>query len=63
MDEMLEAIQVDVTEDPPTAKVEAFFKLLKASLAAYNAQMQSFMAVRNKNTFIVFITFSDMYVC
>jgi hypothetical protein len=31
MDEMLEAIQVEVTEDPPTSEVEAFFKLLKAS--------------------------------
>jgi hypothetical protein len=31
MDEMLEAIQADVTEDPPIAEVEAFFKLLKAS--------------------------------
>jgi hypothetical protein len=31
MDEMFEAIQVEVTEDPPTTEVEAFFKLLKAS--------------------------------
>jgi ferredoxin-like protein FixX len=31
MDEMLEAIQTEVTEDPPTVEVEAFFKLLKAS--------------------------------
>jgi hypothetical protein len=31
MDEMLEAIQEEVTEDPPTGEVEAFFKLLKAS--------------------------------
>jgi hypothetical protein len=31
MDEMLEAIQTEVTEDPPTIEVEAFFKLLKAS--------------------------------
>jgi galactose-1-phosphate uridylyltransferase len=31
MDEMLEAIQVEITEDPPTSEVEAFFKLLKAS--------------------------------
>jgi hypothetical protein len=31
MDEMFEAIQVDVTKDPPTAEVEAFFKLLKVS--------------------------------
>jgi hypothetical protein len=29
--EMLEAIQADVTEDPPIAEVEAFFKLLKDS--------------------------------
>jgi hypothetical protein len=31
MDEMLEAIQAEVTEDCPTTEVEAFFKLLKAS--------------------------------
>jgi hypothetical protein len=31
INEMLEAIQADVTEDPPTAEVESFFKLLKAS--------------------------------
>jgi hypothetical protein len=31
MNDMLEAIQVDVTEDPPTTEVEAFFKLLEAS--------------------------------
>jgi hypothetical protein len=31
MDEMLEAIQAEVTEDPPTTEVELFFKLLKAS--------------------------------
>jgi ferredoxin-like protein FixX len=31
MDEMLEAIQAEVTEDPPTVEVEEFFKLLKAS--------------------------------
>jgi hypothetical protein len=30
MDKMLEAIQAEVTEDPPTSKVEALFKLLKA---------------------------------
>jgi hypothetical protein len=30
MDEMFEAIQAEVTEDPPIAEVEAFFKLLKA---------------------------------
>jgi hypothetical protein len=31
MDEMLEAIQAEITEDHPTAEVEAFFKLLKPS--------------------------------
>jgi hypothetical protein len=31
MDKMLEAIQAEVTKDPPTAEVDAFFKLLKAS--------------------------------
>jgi hypothetical protein len=31
MDEMLEAIQAEVIEDPPTTVAEAFFKLLKAS--------------------------------
>jgi hypothetical protein len=30
MNEMLEAIQAKVIEDPPTTKVEVFFKLLKA---------------------------------
>jgi hypothetical protein len=30
MDEMLEAIQVKVTEDPPTVEVEMFFKLQKS---------------------------------
>jgi hypothetical protein len=30
MHKMLEAIQVEVTEDPPTTVVEVFFKLLKA---------------------------------
>jgi hypothetical protein len=31
MDKVLEAIQVEVIEDPPTVEVEVFFKLLKAS--------------------------------
>jgi hypothetical protein len=32
MDEMIEVIQAEVTEDPPTAEVDAFFKLRKSSL-------------------------------
>jgi hypothetical protein len=35
----------------------------RESLNAFNAQMQAFMAVRNTNTFVAFITFSDIYVC
>jgi hypothetical protein len=31
MDEMVKAIQAEVTEDPPTMEVETFFNLLKAS--------------------------------
>jgi hypothetical protein len=31
MDEKLEAIQAEVTDDPCTSKAEAFFRLLKAS--------------------------------
>ena len=31
MDEMLEDVQTELPEDPPTAEVEAFFNLLKAS--------------------------------
>jgi hypothetical protein len=31
IDEMLEAIQAEVTKDPPTTEAEVFFKLLKAS--------------------------------
>jgi hypothetical protein len=30
MDEMLEAVQAEVTEDPPTTEVEVFFKLRKS---------------------------------
>jgi hypothetical protein len=29
MDDMLEAIQEEITKDPPTAEVKAFFKLVK----------------------------------
>jgi hypothetical protein len=29
----------------------------------FNAQIQAFLTVRNKNKFIAFLTFSDIYVC
>jgi hypothetical protein len=33
------------------------------SVNAFNAQIQAFVVVRNKNTFITFLTFSDIYMC
>jgi hypothetical protein len=35
----------------------------RESVNAFNAQKQAFMVVRNNNTFITFLTFSNMYVC
>jgi hypothetical protein len=35
----------------------------RESVNAFNAQIQAFMVVRNNNTFISFLTFSDIYVC
>jgi DNA polymerase/3'-5' exonuclease PolX len=64
MDEMLKAIQAEVTEDPPTAEVEAFFKLLKASeeplhehtevtLVAFITRL---MAIKSKYFFLTIAT-------
>jgi hypothetical protein len=35
----------------------------RESVNAFNAQIQAFMTVKKKNTFIAFLTFSDIYVC
>jgi hypothetical protein len=35
----------------------------RESVNDFNAQIQAFMAIRNKNIFIAFLTFSDIYVC
>jgi hypothetical protein len=35
----------------------------RESVNAFIAQIHAFMLVRNKNTFIAFLTFSDIYVC
>jgi hypothetical protein len=51
-----------VTQDELVMEREAS-RATSDSLAAYNALMQAFMAVRKKNIIIVFLTFSDMYVC
>jgi hypothetical protein len=49
MQDLLEAEQEDHRET-------------RESVTAFNAHIQVFMAVRNKNTFIAFRTFSDIYV-
>jgi hypothetical protein len=54
--------QLRATQDVLTVEQEDH-RATRDSLAAYNAQMQVFMAVRNKNIFLTFIIFSDMYVC
>jgi hypothetical protein len=48
MDEMLEAIQAEVTEDPPTVEVEVFFKLIKA--------LEELLHEHTKVALLVFIT-------
>jgi hypothetical protein len=35
----------------------------RESVNAFNAQIQAFMGVKNKNTFIAFLTFTDNYMC
>jgi hypothetical protein len=54
--------QLRATQDVLTVEQEDH-RATRDSLAAYNAQMQVFMAVRNKNIFLTFIIFSDMYAC
>jgi hypothetical protein len=53
--------QLRTTQDVLTVEQEDHTET-QESLAAYNAQMQAFMVIRNKNTFVVFITFSGIYV-
>jgi hypothetical protein len=59
MDEILEAIQAEVTEDPPTVKVETFFKLLKALIGPLHEHTEvtllafiiRLMAIKSKHFF------------
>jgi hypothetical protein len=50
------------TQDVLAAEQEDHIAI-RESVNAFNAQIQAFMSVRNKNTFIPFLTFSDIYVC
>jgi hypothetical protein len=54
--------QVKAIQDVPMVEQEEH-RVKQESLGAYHTQMQAFMAVRIKNTFIAFITSSDMSVC
>jgi hypothetical protein len=51
--------QLKAKQDELAVEREAS-RAMRNSLAAYNAQMQVFMAVRKKNNFIAFLTFSGM---
>jgi hypothetical protein len=38
-------------------------RVTRESVNTFNAQIQMFLIVRNKNKFIAFLIFSDIYVC
>jgi hypothetical protein len=54
--------QLRMTQDMLAAEQENH-RETRESVNAFNAQIQAFMVVRNNNTFIAFLTFSDIYVC
>jgi hypothetical protein len=45
------------------AAEQEYRREIRELVNAFNAQIQAFMVVRNKNKFIVFLTFSEIYVC
>jgi hypothetical protein len=54
--------QLRTTQDVLAAEQEDH-RETQESMNASNSHIQAFMAVRNNNTFIAFITFSNIYVC
>jgi hypothetical protein len=38
-------------------------RVTRESVNTFNAQIQAFLTVKNKNKFIAFLIFSDIYVC
>jgi hypothetical protein len=38
-------------------------RVTRELMNTFNAQIQAFLMVRNKNKFITFLIFSDIYVC
>jgi hypothetical protein len=54
--------QLRTTQDV-LATEQDYHREIQELVNAFNAQIQTFMVVRNNNTFIAFLTFSDMHVC
>jgi hypothetical protein len=54
--------QLRIMQDMLTVEQEDHIET-RESLATCNPQKQAFMAVRNKNALIAFITFSEIYLC
>jgi hypothetical protein len=50
------------TQDVLAAEQEDHIAI-REPVNAFNTQIQAFMSVKNKNTFIPFLTFSDIYMC
>jgi hypothetical protein len=50
------------TKDVLTVEQENH-RVTRESLNNFNTQIQAFMMARNKNKFIAFLIFSDIYVC
>jgi hypothetical protein len=59
--EMIEN-QLKTTQDMLAVEQENH-REMQESVNAFNTHIQAFLMVRNKNKFIDFLTFSDIYVC
>jgi hypothetical protein len=59
-----EAMENDLrtTKDVLTVEQENH-RVTRESVNTFNTQIQAFLTVRNKNKFISFLIFSDIYVC
>jgi hypothetical protein len=54
--------ELRTTQEVLTAEQEEH-RETRETVNGFNSQIQAFMVVRNKNIFITFLTFSDIYVC
>jgi hypothetical protein len=59
-----EAIENDLKTTKDVLAVEQEnYRVTRESVNTFNAQIQAFLMVRNKNKFITFLIFSEIYVC